>query len=476
MTAVLECPGCPDLETDDAMALFTSADITRITQGVLTQGSPHAAIKRVWTDSRTVRRGDLFVALTGERFDGHQFVPEALKKGAAGALVRRGYKLPGAALLIEVDEPLRAFQELARAHRRRFDIPVVAVSGSNGKTTTKDMIGAILAARFATLKTEGNLNNHIGVPQTLLRLTARHEVAVIEMGISGPGEMTRLCEIAAPTHGVLTNIGPTHLETLGDVQAVARAKGEMLHALPADGTAVLNADDAFFDELSARARGHVRSFGFSERADVRALHVELRGPSETVLRVGVRGRTRPFVVTLRVAGAHNVSNALAAVATGVSLGVGEGAIREGLACYRPAAMRSEVCRWRGVTVLKDCYNANPASMRAAIRWLAEVKGTGRTIAVLGDMLELGQEAQPAHRDIGMEVIRHKTDYLLTVGALAAEIAGGALAGGMPADRVIITKDHADLAERLKVILRKGDVVLLKGSRGATMERVLEALK
>jgi len=476
MTAVLESTAYPDLEADDTMALFTSADIVLITQGDLAQGSPRAAIRRVWTDSRTVRRGDLFVALTGARFDGHQFVPEALKKGAAGALVRRGYKLPGAALLIEVDEPLRAFQELARAHRRRFDIPVVAVSGSNGKTTTKDMIGAILAARFATLKTEGNLNNHIGVPQTLLRLTSRHEVAVIEMGISGLGEMTRLCEMAAPTHGVLTNIGPTHLETLGDVRAVARAKGEMLDALPADGTAILNADDAFFDELSARARGHVRSFGFSEHADVRALHVELRGPSETVLRVGVRGRTRPFSVTLRVAGAHNIANALAAVATGVSLGAGNGVIHEGLARYRPTAMRSEVCRWRGVTVLKDCYNANPASMRAAIRWLAEVKETGRAIAVLGDMLELGQEAKQAHRDIGLELARQGTDYLLIVGALAAEIAGGALAGGMPADRVIMAKDHAGLAERLQGILRKGDVVLLKGSRGTTMERVLEALK
>lgn len=476
MTLVLESTGYADLETDDTMAVFTSAEIALITRGGLAQGSPRVAIRRVWTDSRTVRRGDLFVALTGERFDGHQFVPEALKKGAVGALVRREYKLPGAALLIEVDEPLRAFQELARAYRRRFDIPLVAVSGSNGKTTTKDMIGAILAARFATLKTEGNLNNHIGVPQTLLRLTPRHEVAVIEMGISRPGEMTRLCQIAEPTHGVLTNIGPTHLETLGDVRAVARAKGEMLDALPTEGTAILNADDAFFDELSARARGHVRSFGFSERADVRALHVELRGPSKTVLRVGVRGRTRPFSLMLGVAGAHNVSNALAAVATGIALGAGEGAIREGLARYRPTAMRSEVCRWRGVTVLKDCYNANPASMRAALQWLAEVKEAGRTIAVLGDMLELGGEAQQVHRDIGRELARQGTDYLFTVGNLAAEIAGGALAGGMPADRVIMAKDHAGLAERLQGTLRKGDVVLLKGSRGTKMERVLEALK
>ena len=251
MTVALEWTECSKSATDDAVALFTGGEIAVIAGGVLSQGAPQTAIRRVWTDSRTVRRGDLFVALTGARFDGHRFVAEALTKGAVGALVRHGFKLPGTALLFAVDEPLRAFQDVARAHRRRFDIPVVAVSGSNGKTTTKDMIGAILAERFVTLKTDGNLNNHIGVPQTLLRLAPRHEAAVIEMGISAPGELARLCEIAAPIHGVLTNIGPTHLETLGDLRAVARAKGEMLDALPAAGTAVLNADDAFFDELRA---------------------------------------------------------------------------------------------------------------------------------------------------------------------------------------------------------------------------------
>ncbi len=475
MTVALEPAGCTESTTDDTVALFTGAEIAAITEGVLAQGSPGTAIRRVWTDSRTVRRGDLFVALTGARFDGHQFVAEALKKGAVGALVRRGFKLPGTALLIEVNESLRAFQEVARAYRRRFDIPVVAVSGSNGKTTTKDMIAAILAERFVTLKTEGNLNNHIGVPQTLLRLAPRHEAAVIEMGISRPGEMARLCEIAEPTHGVLTNIGPTHLETLGDVRTVARAKGEMLVALPPDGTAVLNADDAFYGELCARVRGRVRSFGFSERADVRALDVETRGPSSTILRVGVRDRARPFSVSLAVAGAHNVANALAAAAAGLAVGVGEGAIRTGLARYRPANMRSEVRRWRGVTVLNDCYNANPASMRAALRWLSEVKGTGRAIAVLGDMLELGGETQQAHREIGVEVVRLGTDYLLTVGASAAGIAEGARGAGMPAGCVITAPDHGVLAGRLRGILRKGDVLLLKGSRGARMERVLEAL-
>jgi len=479
MSLLLQTAECSDQESDDAVPLFTTDEIATITGGVLAQGLPNTAVRRLWTDSRTVRRGDLFVALTGARFDGHQFVADALKKGAVGAIVRRGFKAPWKALLIEVEDPLRAFQELARAHRRRFAIPVVAVSGSNGKTTTKEMIGAILAECFPVLKTDGNLNNHIGVPQTLLRLTARHEAAVIEMGISRLGEMARLCEIAEPIHGVLTNIGPTHLETLGDLRTVAQAKGEMLDRLPRDGTAVLNADDAFFKDLAARVRGQVRSFGFSERADVRALQVGRRGLAFSFVRVGVRGRARPLSVTLGVAGAHNIANALAAIATGLALGVGESAIRAGLARFRPTAMRSEVRRWRGVTWLNDCYNANPSSMRAALRWLAELKGelkgNGRAIAVLGDMLELGEGSVRIHRDIGEELARQGTDYLLTVGDLAAEIAAGARGAGMPVDRVIVTQERAALAERLKDILRTGDVVLLKGSRGTRMERVLEEL-
>src|SRR2546425_308675 len=398
MSLLLQAVECSDQKSDDAMPLFTTDGIVTITGGAQAGDAPNLGIRRVWTDSRTVRRGDQFVALTGARFDGHQFVSDALRKGAVGAIVRRGFvgaggasagphparKAPWKALLIEVEDPLRAFQELARAHRRRFAIPVVAVSGSNGKTTTKEMIGAILAA-----------------------------------------------------------------------------------------------DAAFFKDLAARVRGQVRSFGFSERADVRALQVERRGLAFSFVRVGVRGRARPLSVTLGVAGAHNIANALAAIATGLALGIGESAIRAGLARFRPTAMRSEVRRWRGVTWLNDCYNANPSSMRAALRWLAELKGelkgNGRAIAVLGDMLELGEGSVRIHRDIGEELARQGTDYLLTVGDLAAEIAAGARGAGMPVDRVIVTQEHAALAERLKDILRAGDVVLLKGSRGTRMECVLEEL-
>ena len=464
--------------------MFGVGEILGITGGRVLAGRPLLPIRRVWTDSRTARRGDLFVALTGERFDGHCFVAEALRKGAAGALVRRGYMedkigggdtLPGTAVLIEVDDPLRAYQNLARAHRRRFAVPVIAVSGSNGKTTTKEMIRRVVSERFDVLVTEGNRNNHIGVPQTLLRMTARHEAAVVEMGISRLGEMARLCEIAQPTHGVLTNIGPTHLATLGNIQTVARAKGEMLEALPKDGTAVLNADDAFFEELCGQVRGRLLSFGYAAHADVRVLLVESRGPSSAQVRIGVRGRARPFSVTLRVTGRHNVANALAAAATGIALGIGVSAIQAGLSRYRPSAMRSEVRRWRGVTLLNDCYNANPASVRAALQWLSDLKGTGRSVAVLGDMLELGEAGEHAHRELGRELARTGADYVLTTGALGAVIAAGALEGGMPADRVVMAKDHETLADRLRGLVRKGDVVLLKGSRGAHMERVLEEL-
>jgi len=455
-----------------------------ITGGRLVSGRPATPVRRVWTDSRTTRRGDFFVALTGARFDGHRYVTEALRKGAVGALVRRGYMedkmggratLPKAAAVIEVDDPLRAYQDLARAHRRRFSIPVVAVSGSNGKTTTKEMIGRIVSERFKALVTEGNLNNHIGVPQTLFRMTTRHEAAVVEMGISGLGEMTRLCELAAPTHGVLTNIGPTHLATLGDIQTVARAKGEMLESLPTDGTAILNADDAFFAELCRRVRGRIVSFGYAAHADVRGLHIESRGPSLSKVRIGIRGRARPFSVKLVVTGRHNVANALAAAATGIALGIGLGAIQAGLSRYRPSAMRSEVRRRHGVTLLNDCYNANPASVRAALAWMAELKGTGRSFAVLGDMLELGSEAENAHREIGRELARTGTDYALTTGALGAAIACGALESGMPEDHVVTARAPETLAARLRGLVRKGDVVLLKGSRGTRMERLLEAL-
>jgi len=459
------------------VALFTLGEVASITKGRIRTsrlGDLRRSVRRVWADSRTCRSGDLFVALTGPRFDGHRFVADARKKGAIAALVREGSSVLGGMPLVQVDDTLRAFQELAAAHRRRFAIPVVAVSGSNGKTTTKEMIGRVLAERFTTLVTAGNYNNHIGVPQTLFRLTRRHQAAVIEMGISGLGEMSRLCEIAAPTHGVLTNIGPTHLATLGTIETVAKAKGELLKSLPDGGTAILNADDPFFERLSSWTNGTIVSFGFSRRAMVRALRMQSKNPSSSTVFVRLSGRRHGFSLHLNVAGRHNIANAMAAVATGTALGVGVSRIQTGLAGYRPAPMRSQVRHRRGATILNDCYNANPASLRAALEWLAEAKGAGRGFAVLGEMRELGEQEGPVHHEMG-RVLASRADYLLTIGRLGAELGAGALEAGMSPDHIVVAKDHEELAERLRDLLRKGDVVLLKGSRAARMERVLEKL-
>ena len=459
------------------MRLFTVAEVASITNGRVKFRRPselQKAVRRVWTDSRTCRSGDLFVALTGPRFDGHRFLGDARRKGAIAALVQKGSSTLEGVPVVQVDDTLRAFQQLAAAHRRRFSIPVVAVSGSNGKTTTKEMIGRVLSERFKTLVTAGNYNNHIGVPQTLFQLTSRHEAAVIEMGISGLGEMSRLCEIAAPTHGVLTNIGPTHLATLGTMDTVARAKGELLKSLPSGGTAILNADDPFYRRLSSWVKGPVLSFGFSRGATVRALRIQSKGPSLSTVSVRLARRTHGFNIRLHVAGRHNIANALASVAAGVALGVGVKRIQAGLARYRPSAMRSEVRCRRGVMILNDCYNANPASVRAALDWLADIKGTGRSFAVLGEMRELGEREVEIHREVG-RVVATRADYLLTTGRLGSELAAGALEEGMSRDHVVVAVAHEELAERLRALLRKGDVVLLKGSRAARMEQVLEKL-
>ncbi len=447
--------------------------------------SLRAPIKRLWTDSRTVRKGDCFVALQGERFDGHAFVPEVFRKGATVALVNETYRVPAdllqrgharrPALILGVRDTLAAFQRLATHHRQRFHIPVVAVTGSNGKTTTKEMAASVLGTRWTTLKTEGNLNNRIGVPQMLLRLTARHKAAVIEMGVDARGQTTRLCEMVKPTLGVITNIGADHLEFFGDLEGSAQAKAELLDMMPPDGVVVLNADDAYFDYLAARAQGRVLSFGLSARADVRASDVDNRGKHGATFKLRVPGRLRAVPVGLRVYGVHNVTNALAAAAVGCAVGLSSAQIAKGLAAFRPALMRSQVVEVRGARVINDCYNANPSSMNAALHLLAEMGQGGRTIAVLGDMLELGSRQEEFHREIGAAVAQRGIGELIACGALGQCIAHGARKAGMAADHVHAVSDAAAAGVLLKAQLKAGDTVLVKASRGMRLERVLEAV-
>lgn len=473
------------------MGLFTVDELREVISVKILAGrdslSGKRRIRQVSTDSRAIRRGDLFVALRGDRFDGHDFVPAALAQGAAGVIVHDEYCLPptvvaacqaegrSAPFVFGVRDPLFAYQQLATHHRSRFPIPVVAVTGSNGKTTTKDMVAAVLAQRWPVLKTEGNFNNRIGVPHTLFRITARHQAAVIEMGVDQQGQTTRLCEIVRPTIGLITNIGPDHLEFFGSMEGSAQAKAELLDMLPADGTAILNADDPYFDYLASRARCRVMSFGFSEMADVRASGVTTDAREGVTFRLHLPGKSRPTVVRIKVHGIHNVTNALAAAAVGAVVNLSGSMIAQGLSRFRPAAMRSQVVTHQGVHIINDCYNANPASMKAALQLLAQWSPARERIAVVGDMLELGPEACPLHREVGQFLATQGLSRLIACGTLGREIAEGARLGGMAASQIEEAADAAAAADRLKKMVRQDDVVLVKASRGMKMEQVVQAL-
>lgn len=467
------------------MALFTIEEICEVLSvrapAGLTSHDLKQRIRRVVTDSRLVRKGDLFIAFQGERFNGHAFVVKALAQGAVCVIVQEDYRLPPspkrseAPVLLGVRDTLEAYQRLAAHYRNRFPIPVIAVTGSNGKTTTKEMVAQVVAQRWKTLKTEGNLNNRIGVPQTLFQLAPRHQAAVIEMGVDQQGQTARLCEITKPTIGVITNIGPDHLEFFGNLEGSAQAKAELLDHLPPDGGVILNADDEYFDYLAARARCRVVAFGRSPKAEIRAVNIRSDEKGGTVFGLVLPGKSRQPEVRIRTQGLHNVSNALAAAGVGFVLGISGTVIAEGLGKFRPAAMRSQISTSHGVQMINDCYNANPASMKAAIQLLAELGRGKRSIAVLGDMLELGAGSKQMHRDVGAFLAGQGIGELLACGVLGRELAEGARRAGMPTDRIIELPDAAAAGTALESMVRQGDVVLVKASRGLRMEQVVETL-
>jgi UDP-N-acetylmuramoyl-tripeptide--D-alanyl-D-alanine ligase len=421
-------------------------------------------------DSRTVHTGDLFVALRGPRFDGHDFVEAAFRKGAAGAIVSEAaYQLRQAAwtcafppnFLTRVEDPLVALQEMAREHRRRFQIPVVAITGSNGKTTTKEMTASILDRGGPVLSTEGNLNNHIGLPLSLLRLAAEHQAAVLEMGISHTGEMRTLCRIAQPTIGLITNIGPAHLEGLLDVEGVAAEKGVLFESVP---TAIINLDDPNLAPWAKRLSS-CWTYGLSQTADVRASSTTWGADGMTfdLHRHGVREGE----IFLPTHGRHQVYNALAAATVAYALSRTFEEIRTGLSQFCPPSMRMQVLERGGVRILLDAYNANPASMGAALATLVSMPHTkGRKIALLGDMLELGMASEVAHQQVGVAAARSGVDALVAVGQWADQMAQGARQAGL-----LDVSVYANL-ESVVLKVSPGDGLLVKGSRGMKMERIL----
>ena len=457
------------------MPKFTTEEIARAT-GASVSGGSGTTFADVTTDTRTIEKGALFIALKGERFNGEDFLQKAQEAGAAGVLVSDGCgkeKTEGLTIpVLCVSDTLKAYQQIAHAHREKFSLPVVAITGSNGKTTTKDLTASVLGASFPVLRTEANFNNEIGLPKTLLGLRDEHRAAVVEIGMRGLGQIEALAPIAAPTVGVVTNVGETHIELLGSIENIAKAKSEMVEALSKGGTAVLNADD--FRVLAMREKAKegvsVVTFGESEGADVRGTEIVQDGMESRFIATFPNGKKQSY--RLPLPGRHNISNALAALAVGYALGLAPEALAAGLEAPAMSGARF-ACEKRGdITIINDAYNASPLSMSAAIRTMKEI-AKGRRVAVLGDMLELGEVAKEAHRRVGEELAKSGAAVLVTRGSLGEEIAAGAEAAGMT--EVYCCASHEEAAAKLKEILRPGDTVLFKGSHGMQMDKIIELL-
>ncbi len=427
----------------------------------------------VVTDTRKISEGVLFVALRGERFNGEDFAGEALSKGAAGVMVSTA--CPAEKLrdirgtVLRVKDTQRAYQQIAHLWRRKFRLPVIAITGSNGKTTTKELVAAVLSAKGPVLKTQGNFNNEIGLPLTLLGLRREHRAAVVEIGMRGLGQIEALAPIAEPSVGIVTNVGETHLELLGTMENIARAKAELVEAIPSGGTVILNGDNDYVAAMREKAAPGVRvlTFGLEREADVRGRDIRIE---ENVTRFTADCGKESCEYLLPMVGQHNVYNALAAITAGIALGLSSEEIREGLSHSEAAKMRFEVQQKGEYRIVNDAYNASPMSMTAAIRTLSEL-APGRKIAVMGDMLELGAASEEAHFRVGAELAEKEFAAVVTRGEMGKRIAEGAEKGGIR--EVYPCASHEEAAEVLKRILQPGDTVLFKGSRGMQMEKIID---
>jgi len=448
---------------------------------------PKKGIRGISTDSRGVREGDLFVAIRGAHHDGHDFVAQAKAAGAAAAMVdsrwaslheqeKEFQQFP----LIVVNDTVLNLGNLAAIYRAKFNIPIIAITGSSGKTTVKDLVAAVLAKKFNVLKTEGNLNNFIGLPLTLFRLDSSHDVAVLELGTNHFGEIARLTEIANPTHGLVTNVGSAHLEFFKSLEGVANAKGELFETMSDHGTAFLNADDSYVRAFAPSFSKRIL-YGLKARnADVRGKILEFRDDGTTRIRILNRNTRGAMEISLQLVGEHNAMNALAAAAVGFAFKVHPAKIRHALESFSPLddktsgvrPGRMEILRISGVTIINDSYNANPDSVRAALRTLAAMKSSGKKIVVLGDMLELGEASEYEHAKLGVEIANLGFEYVLTFGQqmrFASE-----------ASKAIYAFHYDEsakgvLAEYLTELTHPGDIVLVKGSRGMKMEDVVAFL-
>jgi UDP-N-acetylmuramoyl-tripeptide--D-alanyl-D-alanine ligase len=459
---------------------ITAGTVIAPIQGELVSGPREVVLSGLSTDSRKVAQAELFWALKGERYDGHDFVRQAIEKGAAGAVIQKGYRpeipVTRNPVLIAVADTLKALGDLGNWWRRGYPIPVAAITGSVGKTTTKEMAARILGLYALTLKNEGNLNNLIGLPLTLLLLEKAHRRVVLEMGMNRPGEIARLTEIAEPDMGLITNVGRAHLEGLGHINAVARAKVEMLEKMSEKSEAILNGDDELLLRAAAPFQRKVTTFGLGPGNQIRAEKIQGLGKEGTAFDLRFFGQVQP--VRLRVPGLQNVFNALAASAIALSLEASPEHILKGLGGFEGIKGRFMIRHLPdGVTLVDDTYNCNPASLRAALDAVkALVAGEGRLIVGLGEMLELGEETVPAHLEAGSMVAELGASYFLAMGDHAQQMIEGAVSRGFPTERAIEVRSHEEMAQRIGATMRDGDVILLKGSRKMQLEIVAGILK
>ena len=458
-----------------ATVAFTAALVAEATGGRLAAGSPDAVFSGVSIDSRTTNAGALFVAIQGDRFDGHEFVTNALSQGASGLMVSQPIEAPAGVAVIAVPDTLQALQDLAREIRRRSRAIVVAITGSAGKTSTKELTADLLATRYRVFRNKGNRNNHIGLPLSLTELSAGYDMAVVELGMNHAGEIRTLVGIAEPDVRIWTNVGDAHIGFFGTRDAVAAAKAEILEASIASTLSVLNADDPLVMAAAANGVGRVVTFGTASSATIRATAIQDRGFAGTT--VDVTSPAGPLRLSLSLPGRAQVMNVLAAIAVAQAYGIDIQAIEKTMAAAQPVARRGSVRPAPGgVTVVDDTYNASPAAMDMMLRTLAATPTAGRRVAMLGEMKELGDAARDLHERCGHTAAESGVDLLIAVGGPAVDgLAAGAISGGMPGSRIWRFEDSRAAAARVATLMQPGDVVLVKGSRSTRMDILADAL-
>ena len=460
--------------------MWTLNKLADYSGGKLINGYGEMKVKGFSIDSRMVNDGELFIALKGERTDGHYFLNEAFEKGASACLVEKGkYNLKDlehGQAIIEVNNSLEALKIIAMKHKEQYNVKVIGITGSVGKTTTKDMVAEVLRISYKVLKTEGNLNTGIGLPLTLLNLNEHHEVIVLEMGMRQMGEIAELCRIAKPDIGIITNIAESHLESLKTIENIAKAKGELLEGLASDGVAIINGDDERVTELKSKAPCRVVSYGTGANANLIMKDIkQWQEKIECILEHRPKGKSETLKMSLNFPGKHNLMNAMAALLAGAQLDVSLTKGVENLKNFYPTDMRNQIFTGKkDITVINDTYNANVKSTKAALDILSDV-AANRKVAILGDMYELGDYTEKAHLEVGEYVVNKEVDLIIAVGDKARLIKEGALNAGLNNDNVLFYENKEELIKQIQGILRPGDTVLAKGSRGMALEDVVYAI-